>query len=496
MMRGTIWPALMLLSGMLLAEGQQPGTTVASVEALIHAHRYEDALQATQAHLKSAPGDFRFWTIEGIIFSLQGRNPSAIAAFDRALSLSPDYGAALRGKVQLLYQTGDARAIPLLERVLKNDPSDLTAHEMLALLDRNAGQCENASKQFAEAKQAIERHPASLEAYGYCLVQLQRFEASIPVFQQLAALLSKDAYPKYDLAVVLAATKQYASALDVLGPLLTPDEKDTDVLSLASEAYEATGDTPKAVALLRQAIVLDPTHADYYVEFAAICLDHDSFQVGIDMLTAGIEHIPNSPSIYLSRGLLYAQLAEYDQAESDFRKAEQLDSKQTFILYARDLSEMQRDNPEEALSAVRAQLKSHPDSAPLNFLKAKLIMNHTPDPMSSAYAEAMKADLLAIKLKPDFVDARDLLANMEMTNGQYQHVIEQSQLALHYAPTDEAAMYHLLIALRHTGHRDDLKPLVKQLADLHQQAMKKETDRKRFRLVEQPLEQQDVPLAH
>jgi hypothetical protein len=35
-------------------------------------------------------------------------------------------------------------------------------------------------------------------------------------------------------------------------------------LSLASEAYESAGDTPKAVSLLRQAIVLSPENASFY----------------------------------------------------------------------------------------------------------------------------------------------------------------------------------------------------------------------------------------
>jgi len=285
--------------------------------------------------------------------------------------------------------------------------------------------------------------------------------------------------------VVLVATKQYEAARQSLEPLLTSDQQDTDILSLASQVSEALGDTPRAVALLRQAIVLSPTTVDYYVEFAQLCLDHDSFQVGIDMIHAGIQRVPDSSALYLSRGLLYAQLAQYDKAEADFAKSDQLDSQQSLSLYARDLAEIQRNNPDEALVKVRSQLKDHPDNPLLNFLLAKLIMNQTPEPGSAPFNEAMTASLLAIKMKPDLVDARDTLASMYMSSGKYDLAIEQSRLALKYAPSDETATYHLVIALRHTGHKDDLQELVKRLSDLHQQSLKKETDRKRFRLVEQ-----------
>ena len=57
------------------------------------------------------------------------------------------------------------------------------------------------------------------------------------------------------------SAKQDDASLKVLEPLLTDDQKDPDILSLASQAYEATKNTPKAVELLRKAIVLSPATA-------------------------------------------------------------------------------------------------------------------------------------------------------------------------------------------------------------------------------------------
>jgi cytochrome c-type biogenesis protein CcmH/NrfG len=54
----------------------------------------------------------------------------------KALRISPQYVPALNGEVQILYDQSDNRDIPLLERILKEDPKDQTAHGMLALLER------------------------------------------------------------------------------------------------------------------------------------------------------------------------------------------------------------------------------------------------------------------------------------------------------------------------------------------------------------------------
>ena len=452
----------------------------------------------TQSALRGTPHDFRLWTLEGIVLSIKGSNHDALNAFERALSLSPNNAAALKGEVQLLYQAQDKRAIPLLKRILKADPKDETAHEMLATLEERQGNCPAAINNFLLSAEVIGTHPGSLEAYGYCLVQTKQYQKAISIFEQLAALLPQRIYPKYDLAIVLVETKQDEAAITILAPLLTAEQSDADLLSLASEAYEAVGNTPRAASLLRQAIVLSPTSANLYNAFAALCLNHDSFQVGIDMINAGLQRISNDPSLYISRGLLYAQLANYDKAEADFNTAEHLDSGQSLSSYALDLAELQKNqssanHSDKALLEIRSQLTAHPDSALLHYLLAKLLLNQGTDVDSETSKEAMRSALLAVKLKPDLVEARDILASMYLRSGKYGLAIEQCRLALQYAPSDQGAMYHLITALRHSGQsgqQEEIQVLLKRLSALQQASLQQETDKKRFRLVEQ----QSAPL--
>jgi tetratricopeptide (TPR) repeat protein len=474
-------------AGLIIAPAQEARTSVESIETLIRAHDYTQALQQTKTGLNRNPGDFRLWTLQGIVLSIEADNTDALSAFRKALSISPNYVAALKGEVQLLYPTGDPHAVQPLEKILAVDPGDQTAQEMLAMLEKRAGHCEPAVDHFAGSPDSIQAHPASLEAYGDCLVQLDRAHDAIPVFQRLVTLLPDRTYPRYDLGVVLIADKQNDAALTVLDPLLTPDQQDPDVLSLASEAYEAAGNTPKSVALLRQAIVLSPVTASYYVAFASLCLDHESFQVGIDMVDAGLKRIPNDPSLYISRGLLYAQLAQFDGAEADFNRAEQLDSALSLGSYAMDLAELAKNNPDQALLKVRSQLKAHPESPLLHYLLAELIMNQAPAAQSPAFREALRSVSTAIKLQPDLMSARDLLASIYLRSGQYDLAIEQSRIALKKSPSDQTAAYHLLIALRHSGENngEEMKALAKRIAEMHQTSMRQESDRKRYRLVEQ-----------
>ena len=107
---------------------------IASIESLIRSQNFDEALDATKACLRQTPTDYRLWTLEGIVLSLKRNSSDAVNAFEKALHLSPTYAPALKGEVQILFQADDKRAVPLLQRILKADPRDLIAHEMLGTL--------------------------------------------------------------------------------------------------------------------------------------------------------------------------------------------------------------------------------------------------------------------------------------------------------------------------------------------------------------------------
>jgi tetratricopeptide (TPR) repeat protein len=466
----------------------EPVATIQSIQSLIRSQHYDEAKTAITSALQRTPNDPRLFTLQGILYSIQKQRDNAIASFDRALTLAPNEPAALRGKAQLLYSTQDGRALPLLLHIVQIDPDDQTAHEMLAVLQQGQGDCAAAIDNFRLSGDLIHTHPASLESYASCLFDTSQFNESIPVLQQLASLLPGRTYPRYDLAVVLVRARQYDAALKLLDPLLETDASDPEVVSLASDAYERTGDTTKAVSLARQAIVLDPANPAYYTAFAQLCLTHESYDIGIKMLDAGIARIPNDASLYLARGLLSAQISQIDQAEADFKRAEALDSGQSLSAYATDLAELESNHEDVALDNIRTQLKAHPDSPLLHYILAKILDMRGESGDAQLTTEALASARDAVRLKPEMVEAHDLLAGIYARTGQNEKAIEECRLSLKYQNDDQTAMYHLLIALRHDpagNHQDEVESLVARISELKKSSRNEETQRKKFKIVEQ-----------
>jgi len=238
------------------------------------------------------------------------------------------------------------------------------------------------------------------------------------------------------------------------------------------------------VKLLRQAIILDPKNLSYYLDFATLSFNHTSYQVGVDVLNVGIQQLPNSAELYGARGILFIQMADYEKGESDLETAQRLDPKQTFSADAQGLSELQAHSPEEALAKVRARLKTHPNDAFLHFLLAQILVQSGAALGSPQYAEALREGERALALNPKLTAARDLLGDLYLKAGQNAKSVMQSREALKQDPSDQAALYHLVQALRTADTKGEIPGLLKRLAVLREETRKQEAAKSRYKLTE------------
>jgi tetratricopeptide (TPR) repeat protein len=464
----------------------QTGADAASVSAIqssLRAGDNEQALTLVHAQLQNWPKDVKLWTLEGIALAQLGRNREAIAAYDKALAISPDYLAALEGAAELEYKAGSTRAVPLLQRILKVRPDEPTTHAMLAALAYKKHDCSAAVEHFQKSGPVLSSQPSALEEYGACLMDLQKPDDALPVFEQILTLQPNDPHARYNLAIVQFTAQHSSDAITTLQPLLESSAPDPDVLDLASAAYEDAGDTPHAVNLLRQAIVANPQKVKYYVDFAALSFKHESFQVGVEVIDAGLTQLPKAARLYIARGILYIQMGQFEKGQADFEAANKLDPGQASAAVAEGLAQMQSSNLDQALKTVETELKAHPSDAFLHYLKAEIISQGGPAVDTPEFNDAVNAASRAVQLQPDFPLARNVLGNLYLQSGQNEHAIEQCRAVLRENPNDQIAVYHLLLALRKINDpKGEVPGLVKRLAELRAQSQQQEASTNRYKL--------------
>jgi tetratricopeptide (TPR) repeat protein len=221
-----------------------------------------------------------------------------------------------------------------------------------------------------------------------------------------------------------------------------------------------------------------------YLDFANIAFAHESFQVGIDVISEGLLLQPRAAQLYVARGVLYVQLAQYDKAEADFEKAYELDPHQSLSTAAQGLAAVQTNDLDHALAAIRSKLERKPDDALLLYLQADVLSQKGAEVGTPDFELAMGSTKRAVGLQPTLGAARELLAKLYLQAGQYAEAVEQCREALKSDPKDQTALYRLIQALRKTGQKSEIPELLKRLAELREQATKEERGRYRYKLIE------------
>ena len=355
---------------------------------------------------------------------------------------------------------------------------------MLAVLEYQQGNCGAAVVHFEKTGTLFDSKVSALHAYGICLVKLKQADKAARIFQRTLLLNPDDRRERRLLASVQLMAHQPQEALATLAPLLEGSDEDIETLELAATAYEDNKDTPQAIATLRQAILLDPKNVNLYVDFANISATHDSFQVGIDVVSDGIGQMPGAVPLYLARGVLYVQLAQYDKAEADFETAHTLDPRQSLSSAAQGLLAAQEDDVGRALATVQKKLAQRPKDAPLLYLQADFLSQRGVEPGTPEFQLAMRSAKQAVALQPNLSGARTVLAKLYLQEGKYPQAIEQCRRALDQDPKDQTALYHLIQALRKAGDKREIPDRLKQLALLRKQAAREESERNQYKLVE------------
>jgi tetratricopeptide (TPR) repeat protein len=471
----------------LYAQTATSSPSPADIIQALQSQQFDEALRLSQLDLKKYPADKRLWTLRGMAFSGKGSTSEAVTSFKHALSLDPRYLPALEGAAQAAFRSGSPEARSFLSSILSEHPDDPTSNAMLGFVEYRARDCNAAVASFERGQVVLSDDPNALGAYGYCLTTLERYDEATNVFTKALTLDPQSQHLRLDLALVQWRANHPQDALATLQPLIDTPPALPAAQLLAASIDEASNDTPHAVDLLRKVILQNPKNVEAYLDFASLAFDHDSMQVGVDYLTAGLTQLPREPNLYLARGVLEAQLGHFPQAAEDFVKANELDPHLSFPKVAQGLVASQEHNSAEALSNFRAAAKAHPDNPLAQYLLAEALSEKSDAADSIDYKEEVAAAERAARLDPRMVAAHDLLATAYLRDNQPQKAVQECRAALAADPGDQQAVYHLILALRKTNAKDEIPDLLKRLNQLRS-ATPPGAQSKRFRLQEVPAE--------
>jgi tetratricopeptide (TPR) repeat protein len=452
----------------------------------LEAGRFADARRLADARLKSQPRDARAWTIRAIALERLGRLAQSLASFERALTLDPDSLAALKGATEVAYRTHSPKAARFVERVLAREPGDETAHAMAGALAVEADSCSDAVAHFSQSGAALRENRVALAQYAGCLLQMKRPREAGDIFQRLVEASPGDPAARYNLAVCRLEAGQAQEAAAAAGAGLAMSPADPQLLSLFGAASAAAGQLEPAVAALRKATEVAPTDERHYVDLAALCVEHDAFDLALEVVNAGLANIPGSSRLYTMRGAIRAERGDVDEAMRDFEQASALSPDRLYGSVGLSLVLRQADRLPEAITLLRRKLAGHPRDATLNYLLADVLLRTDPDPASPESAEARAALQRALQARPDFAKAHAALGRLRLRADEVASAVDELRVAVGLDPNDRLALNQLVLAYGRLGRQEDAAAVAAQLKKLLETERTEEVARNRVRLYRAP----------
>lgn len=228
----------------------------------------------------------------GTALQAEGRSADALAHFDRAIAIAPDYAPAYNNKGVTLRASGQLQAaIAAYERALATKGDYPDAHYNLA----NA---------LLEAQQ-----PAKAATH---------FEIALGSIPDSAGI-------RNNLGIALAAQGRPADALAAFRAAVAAEPESAIAHRNLGDLLADNGQTAEAIAMLTRAASLDPKDYAAHYNLASVLMQVGRFADAIAEYRIALQLQPRSVEARNNLGIALAQTGALDQAIAQFREALAID---------------------------------------------------------------------------------------------------------------------------------------------------------------------------
>lgn len=483
-MRFRVWLAC---AGFAIGSGlaQTPLPVPAEVIQDLRGRDFDAALRKVDRLLERQPDDARLWTLRGLALAGAGRARESLRAYEEALRRNPDSLPALQGAAEIEFRANAPAAADRLARVLAAQPDNPTAHAMLGSLAHRRGACDEGLRHFDRSGQAAFSDPVITRQFAECSYLAERFAQAADLFERLAATGRVGREFRYNQALSLHAAGSHEEAARILQALTSGNGSDQETLSLLAEAQRSAWDIPGAVATLQSAVRAHPRSERFYLQLAELCMEHGNYDLGLEVVEAGVGNLPDSPRLLTMQGVLQAQLGFYERAEEAFRRAAELEPDERSAALGLSITLQRTGRAAQSIEVLRQRARQAPDDAVTAFLLAQALIRKGVSPGEREFEEARVLLERAVPALPAEAAPRVELGKVNLRSGRVPEAVALLREAVQLDPADRVAAYQLMIAFRRAGKPDEAAELARRVRERLGQEQADEVRRNRFRLIQE-----------
>ncbi|HKT24245.1 MAG TPA: tetratricopeptide repeat protein [Terriglobales bacterium] len=307
---------------------------------------------------------------------------------------------------------------------------------------------------------------------GTQLTRSGHFQEAIPHLVAAQDGVSNQYAAEFNLALCYVATRQSTQAVPILTKLRHNHES-AQVENLLAQAYIGAGNSEAALDALKRAAAITPDNEKLYAFVADACTESQNYDLGLDVVDLGLQHLPNSATLHYQRAMFLSSVDEFDAAKPDFALARKLGAGSDIGYLAVAQESLLAGKIEDAVRSAREAISAgHQDYRLLTILGEGLLRSGI-TPAQPQFAEAELALSKAVKLRPNYSDAQLALGKLQLLSHHLNEAISHLEQARSLDPHNPAVYSQLAAAYREHGDVQKAEGTLAVLAQLNREQMEK-----------------------
>jgi tetratricopeptide (TPR) repeat protein len=446
--------------------GQDP-PEYSQAAQLVQQQRWAEALKLIRALQQQYPGNPKVENLKGLALLGSGDTKSALVAFEHVVAARPDFFPALKNLAILEWEWNRPSATAHTDQALKLRPPDPVLNAYAVFSDLQKKDTAAVNQHLEKASDAISALPPELEMrMGTQMGKAGLYPQAVKLFQSLMARAGNSPNLSYNLGLAQSLAGDDQGAISTLESDRSR-KPSSDGLNLLAQVYEKTNQTQLAIDRLREATSLYPTDENNYLDLATICIDHNAFPLGIEVVEVGLKNKPGSQKLLIQLGLLHALSGRFDEARVEFDQANKQAPSRDLPIAAVELANIQQSRFGEAVHDLRKKVKQNGNSAILWYLLGKAVIINGAAPGRPEFTEAQSAFQEAIRLDPKLPYSYIELGKIYFQLGRTEESVPLFEKGIALAPQEPSSYYRLAMAYKKLNQTERANQMLDRLKEMN-----------------------------